>query len=414
MSNKSLSEFVSATRKNGLVLSSKFYVEVLNSLLINGDVVGMYCESTNLPGMNIATVDARVFGENRSSPYMPLYPDLNLTFLVDADMKVLTFFEQWMNAVVNRRSRTLGYYNDYVNDLNIHVLNKLGDPIWTVMCKEVYPKSMSDLRFDSNNRDIAKLDVNFAMKYWELEWRQDEDLTKVKDADNWPGDMGFGAGGDFTAENKFPEDPMRCGKSLTALTTGSSLNSFGQKMNEIGQLSPKVKESMGKLSMGIETVSKQIGSVSGELAAVTNGISGALTSITAPLSQASTAISSMSNLFGTLNTVTGTLGLGSPFSKAQSLMNNASGALAVVSNLRGIPGAISSVGSAMSAAGSAIGGISGSIKSLAGGAGGLSNSSASKIGECTSTVGASFSKYGFDLQRFSGSVNPPDVPVDWT
>jgi hypothetical protein len=346
-------------------------------------MVGMFCESTNLPGMNIATADSRIFGENRTSAYMPLYPDLNLTFIVDGETRVLQFFEEWMNRVVNRATRTTGYYDNYISDMTITVTDKMGVPIYKMTCKEVFPKSMSDIRFDSNARDVVKLDVNFAMKYWivdyDVAFAPKKELPKVSQAPfaNLDGLVqSVSPGGSFnkiitTASPIYSAEAQRAGRALTALTATGPLTSFGSTMDKLGQASGKLSTAMAGFSQG-------------------------LSNITAPIAAVSNAMNGISSTLGTLNTVTSALGLGTPFSGAVSAINKASGSMAAVSALKGLPGAISGVGSSMSSVGAAMGGIVPSIGTAANGS--------KQVMDAVKQMGTAFSGYGIKVQESAGSL----------
>lgn len=382
MSNKTLQEFIGHTRKNGLVQGSRFYVEILNGNTA-GEVVGMYCESVNLPGLNIATTDTRIFGENRSVPYMPLYPDLNLTFLVDGEMRVLQFFEEWLNRVVNRSSRTIGYYNDYTNNMNIYVTDRAGKILYKLSCKEVYPKVMSDIRFDSGSRDFVKLDVNFALKYWEVDYDVvfdyiERDRRRVGEDTADPGYIAQPEvnGNSFnsilnSANKSLPASCSRAGSALSALTAAGPLSEFGKTMNDIGQFTGKLSSSMSGFTQG-------------------------LSNILAPVSAVSNSLSGLSGLMGTLNGVTSTLGLGAPFAGAQSALTKASGTLSVVSSVRGLPGALSGVGSSMSSVGSAMAGIIPAIGAAAGGS--------TQVMDAVKSMGNAFSSYGSDTAESAGAL----------
>jgi hypothetical protein len=377
MSKKTLQDFIAHTRNAGLVLGSHFYVEVTNGDS-DGDIVGMYCESTNLPGMNIATADTRIFGENRTSAYMPLYPDLNLTFIVDGEMKVLKFFRNWLNTVVDRSTRTVGYYNDYAKVMTITVTDKMGNPIYKMTCNEVFPKSMSDIRFDSNNRDFVKLDVNFAMRYWEVD-TADLSIAKpefVPQNQTGAAEQSSNRGSSFnniiqTASPIYSGDTQRAGKALSALTATGPLSSFGSTMDKIGQASGKLSEAM-------------------------QGFSNGLSNITAPIAQVSNAMNGISGLLGTLNGVTSTLGLGTPFAGAQSAIIKASGGLAAVSTLKGLPGALSSVGSSVSSVGAAFGGIAPSIGTAANGS--------KQVMDSVKQMGTAYNSYGNKVQESAGQL----------
>jgi hypothetical protein len=199
-----INKFISAVKAKGLARTNRYQVEFMVPGGNSDDtqLALLFCESTSLPGINIATQAHRVFGENRELPYERMYDPITLSFYVDADLKVKKLFDMWMSKIVNPTRRTFSYYNDYVTDMTIKSvamggkLTETSEAVavsaWTengidqfqpiihkkavneedvtpyvVTLHECYPKTISSIQLDAAGRDIMKLSVTFQYKWWD-------------------------------------------------------------------------------------------------------------------------------------------------------------------------------------------------------------------------------------------------------
>lgn len=163
MSKEHFNNFISRIKDIGLPTASRFQI-----ILPKGDEhLSMLIDQCNLPGLSIMTNEMRTFGELREVPYGITYPPVQISAIVDNTSSTKLYFEDWANAVFNRNTRTLGYYDNYKRDVVIQLLNKNDELIHEVKLIEAYPKTISDIALDYSNRDIIRLQVSLAFRYWE-------------------------------------------------------------------------------------------------------------------------------------------------------------------------------------------------------------------------------------------------------
>lgn len=86
-----------------------------------GDVedITLYCDSVTLPGLSLATVDARPYGYGPSElkAYMPIFQPISATFIVDAKGYTLSFFRNWMRGIVNYTTEGKAVFRSSVNGM---------------------------------------------------------------------------------------------------------------------------------------------------------------------------------------------------------------------------------------------------------------------------------------------------------
>lgn len=166
----SLERFKEEVKGRGLAKTNRFVVEfglpqLVQKDMFNLEVVQLFCDSASIPGLNIATQPNRSFGEQREIPYDRNFEPITLNFYVDSRMVVKDFFDSWISSVINPKSRTINYYDEYTTDILISVLDNQDQQTYTIGMYEAYPKSIQAISLDNNNRDAMKIAVTFNYKY---------------------------------------------------------------------------------------------------------------------------------------------------------------------------------------------------------------------------------------------------------
>ena len=169
-----ISNFVSQIGESGLARSNRYTVEMaLPGTSYNTNQyrkMMLFCEAVQLPGLNVNTTPIRTFGEVREMPYEMNYDPITLSFYVDGNMIIKGIFDEWIQSVHNINTRNFNYYNNYTSDLvKIFVEDLNNKPKYIVGLYEVYPKTVSQVQMGYDQKDVMKLSVSFAYKYWRSE-----------------------------------------------------------------------------------------------------------------------------------------------------------------------------------------------------------------------------------------------------
>jgi len=186
----------------------------------NGRLLTMFCRSTNLPGVNLGTVDAKRYsvGPTHKIPVGAAFSDVTMTFLSDASGITYNMFYNWINTIIPfsdgknapgvGRNFQLEFKENYQTDIGIKVyrgapgkfagsglmqtaasvisaaagvpfigslLGGISAPQYPlVLAKEVklfkaYPTSISDLSLSYGSGDsVQEFTVSFTFYNWEL------------------------------------------------------------------------------------------------------------------------------------------------------------------------------------------------------------------------------------------------------
>jgi len=131
--------------------------------------ISLRCESVTLPGRNLSsTPDSNVHGPLREVVNNVNYADsVSMIFQASADLRERVFFERWQRLAFNPDTWNVGYYNDYVGEVEIYLLDKNEERKYGLELMECFPKSIAqtDLSYAANN-EIIKLTIDMNFRYW--------------------------------------------------------------------------------------------------------------------------------------------------------------------------------------------------------------------------------------------------------
>ena len=179
----------------GLSTSNKFIVTIMPpQWLISGaseeikarmeidanvtSTMSFFCDSTNLPGKSLTTMDylPQGFGATHKMQYGITQAPITLTFLMDANQKIMKFFQLWLQEIVNtgssfdgilasykdRLDHEFSYKSNYATTLTIDVFAADGESRMTYEFLDAYPVQIGDVALGWEQNDtISKLPIEF-------------------------------------------------------------------------------------------------------------------------------------------------------------------------------------------------------------------------------------------------------------
>jgi hypothetical protein len=166
-----LSDFISEVKVSGLMRTARYSVLmpfIISTTEENKDprLVSMFCDQVQIPGLNYNTAPNLTYGETREAPYQRMYDNLSLSFYVDNEMKVKKYFDDWQYSIQNPVTRSFNYYANYIKPIQIGVEDIASKTKYMVELRECYPKTVGAIQMDSASKDLMKLSVTLAYKYW--------------------------------------------------------------------------------------------------------------------------------------------------------------------------------------------------------------------------------------------------------
>lgn len=137
------------------------------------------CDTTNLPGKNLNTIDymPQGFGAVHKIPIGVTHDPLSLTFLMDGNHLVMKFFQLWLQEIINtgssfdgplasykdRTDHEMSYKSNYASSLVISFFSDDGTSILKYHFKDAYPVQIGSVALGWEQNDtIAKLPIEFS------------------------------------------------------------------------------------------------------------------------------------------------------------------------------------------------------------------------------------------------------------
>lgn len=156
----------------------------------------LYCSAVNIPPLNIATASNRVFNAPFEVPYGITYEPVTMTFYSDQMGFLRELFEMWYNLIYDTKQHgfrfmntfrspefrisTL-YRNDNYTQMTHDANGNLINPGWemtegySVILKNVYPKTISEISLGNSDTDIISFTVTFEYETLEFATKRSSD-----------------------------------------------------------------------------------------------------------------------------------------------------------------------------------------------------------------------------------------------
>ena len=182
---KTIDILLSEIRSDGVVKTNQFEVHInfpQGSDTERDKSIILRAQSVSMPGTNLSTVtDNNIYGPDRNIVSGVTYAnEVSVTFLLDSQMKIRTYFEDWQKLTYDETSWNLKYYDDYVGTVDIFSLsNKLETnsafkssgnlkdiPNYGLRCWKAYPINIGQVEFSSTDANtLGTIDIGFSFRY---------------------------------------------------------------------------------------------------------------------------------------------------------------------------------------------------------------------------------------------------------
>ena len=131
--------------------------------------ISLRCDSISLPGRNLSTMtDANIYGPTREIVEgVTFAEDINIVFNGSSSLDERVFFENWQRQAFNEETWDVEYYNDYVGEVEIYLLDKQEQRRYWLKLHEAFPKTVAANELGMGmNGEIIKTTVGFTFRFW--------------------------------------------------------------------------------------------------------------------------------------------------------------------------------------------------------------------------------------------------------
>lgn len=113
--------------------------------------INIKCHTANFPQRNLMTAERLQNSSAFRVPYSQAYDPVTFSFYSDADGDVRRYFDLWQNTVINVRSNTLNFYNEFTSGIEMWSLNEAEQPTYGVRLEEAYPIAVGSVDISYGN-----------------------------------------------------------------------------------------------------------------------------------------------------------------------------------------------------------------------------------------------------------------------
>jgi len=147
------------------------------------------CESSELPGYTINTVDNRIYGVANPVASSASFADITMTFICAGDLWEKKFFDRWMDIIVPINNYNPRYKDDYASPkieinqytdiaedlsaaINLEEAVTTSNPTagsqlrYSAILHGAFPISIAPLGLNWGDDQFLKLAVTFKYEYW--------------------------------------------------------------------------------------------------------------------------------------------------------------------------------------------------------------------------------------------------------
>ena len=163
----SLTKFSETIARSGVARPNLFFVEITapRSGTVNR-TVSLLCESSSLPGFQIMSSAQSYKGYQFEVPYGIAYGDVSMNFLVDANLLVKEFFDNWLMYIFDE-NYNIKYNDEYRVDIIITQIDAETNTVYRVKLCDAFPKAVGDIHLAHNANDLERIGITFTYKRWE-------------------------------------------------------------------------------------------------------------------------------------------------------------------------------------------------------------------------------------------------------
>ena len=166
------------------------YANTLNSVA----ALEFYADSVDFAGVSLAThnINRYGYGPTEKKPVFPQFQDIMITFYADANADNLTFFQAWLNTIMNFNMSgginsivtnnqfntpydlpggtnvyEVAYKDEYAVDGWVTMFDNAENPITTLYMRQMYPIHIPEIKMGwALTQDVMRVTVIFTFMDW--------------------------------------------------------------------------------------------------------------------------------------------------------------------------------------------------------------------------------------------------------
>lgn len=202
MAGFNIKDFTSDIRTRGVVRTNSFLAYILppkglRSVYKDTKDFIIRCDSASIPSASFLNYELYRygFGIQESAPYSVQFEPINLSFIMDSQAEIYTFFYRWMNTIVNYNTKKginvpiqspnhkpyeVGYKDDYATTVRVAVFNEKDKNIIEITLTDAFPMSISEIQMNwAAENEIVRINVPMYYRDFTIKTPAPEQLSEI-------------------------------------------------------------------------------------------------------------------------------------------------------------------------------------------------------------------------------------------
>ena len=148
--------------------------------------LSLQCESAELPGKNLITAEAKIYGPTFKVPYQTQYNETSLNFLCTNDFYERKLFEKWLESIMPSDTNNLRYgkgsKSSYMTNIKIVQYDDFIKKIFAVELIDAYPIGIASQALSWTDDNFHRLSVQFTYQKYRVIYDGEYNLTEAATA----------------------------------------------------------------------------------------------------------------------------------------------------------------------------------------------------------------------------------------
>lgn len=134
--------------------------------------LSLQCEAAELPGKNLITGDAKIYGPTYKVPYQTQYNDISLTFLATNEFYERKLFDRWLEAIMPSDTHNLrfakGDNTRYMTNIKIIQYDDFIKQIYAVELIDAFPIGIASQPLSWSDDNFHRVNVQFSYQKYNV------------------------------------------------------------------------------------------------------------------------------------------------------------------------------------------------------------------------------------------------------
>ena len=154
---------------DGYALPSRYEVIITSPGGGNARKISMNCESIELPGRAVTKeTNISQYGiQSEQVKGMSFAGAVGMSFYASSDLSERVFFEKWQEEMWDVGRWEVGYYKNYIKEVDIYILDQRDTRRFGIRLFEAYPEAIGPSSLSYGAGDIIKIPITMNYRYWQ-------------------------------------------------------------------------------------------------------------------------------------------------------------------------------------------------------------------------------------------------------